>query len=340
MFDSNFDRKPSHRVRRVVALAGVGIALVMILGVIVYSARAGIVPGISHLSTAPGKGSANSIQAHTLCNTPPHPAGDSNASIRSGGLVRTFIVHLAPSYGNQPQPVVINYHGYDNTAQRTAQHTNMGAEADRAGFILVFPQAVDSPPSWNAGIGALGPTGTADDVQYTRDLISFFEHNYCVDTHRIYVTGYSLGGGMAYRVACALGNQIAAFATVEGAFYRVPGDCNPARPMPLLEIHGQADHLAPYDGNAYLGMAAVQVFLHFWLARDKCSATTTLVFQKADVTGLEWPHCANGVVIEHYRISDGGHTWPGSSPMPALGYTTQTIDANVVIWNFFSQFSS
>jgi polyhydroxybutyrate depolymerase len=340
MFDSNFDHKPSHRVRRVVALAGIGIALVMILGVIVYSARAGIVPGISHLSTTPGKGAANSIQAHNLCNTPSHPAGDSNASIRSGGLVRTFIVHLAPSYGNQPQPVVINYHGYDNTAQRTAQHTNMGAEADRAGFILVFPQAVDSPPSWNAGIGALGPTGTADDVQFTRDLISYFEHNYCVDTHRIYVTGYSEGGGMAYRVACALSNQIAAFATVEGAFYRVPGGCNPARPIPLLEIHGQADHLAPYDGNAYLGMAAVQVFLHFWLARDKCSATTTVVFQKADVTGLEWPHCANGVVIEHYRISDGGHTWPGSSPMPALGYTTQTIDANVVIWNFFSQFSS
>jgi polyhydroxybutyrate depolymerase len=57
------------------------------------------------------------------------------------------------------------------------------------------------------------------------------------------------------------------------------------------------------------------------------------------VTGIEWPACAPGTVVEHYRISDGGHTWPGSSPEPTLGFTTQTIDANVVIWNFFSQFS-
>src|SRR5215472_12753888 len=294
MSDSNFDHKPSHRVRRVVALAGVGIALVMILGVIVYSARAGIVPGISHL--LPGSGPANSRRAHTLCNTPPHPAGDSNASIRSGGLVRTFIVHLAPSDGNQPQPLVINYHGYDNTALRTAQHTGMGAEADRAGFILVFPQAVDSPPSWNAGIGAFGPTGSADDVQFTRDLISYFEHNYCVDAHRIYVTGYSLGGGMAYRIACALSNQIAAFATVAGAFYRIPGGCNPSRAIPLLEIHGQADQFAPYDGNSSIGMASVQTYLNFWLAHDKCNATNEVIFQQSDVTGIAWPHCANGSV--------------------------------------------
>src|SRR5260370_34733669 len=105
MFDSNFDHKPSHRVRRVVALAGVGIALVMILGVIVYSARAGIVPGISHLSTTPGKGAANSIQAHNLCNTPSQPAGDSYASIRSSWLVRTFIVHLATFFTNKQHPL-------------------------------------------------------------------------------------------------------------------------------------------------------------------------------------------------------------------------------------------
>src|SRR5579864_3088446 len=265
MHNSDFHHErsyDSHKIRRIVGTAGMLISLIIILSVGAFTTREGIIPAISGVirTTSSGIITSGNPQTASSCNTPSHQPGDSNLSIHSAGLARTFIVHLAPTYGIQPQPVVINYHGYDNTAQRTAQHTNMGAEADRGGFILVFPQAVDSPPSWNAGIGALGPTGTADDVQFTRDLISFFEHNYCVDTHRIYVTGYSEGGGMAYRVACALGNQIAAFATVEGAFFRVPGGCNPARPIPLLEIHGQADHLAPYDGNAYLGMAAVQVF--------------------------------------------------------------------------------
>jgi polyhydroxybutyrate depolymerase len=340
MYNSDFDHKPSRKVRRLRALIGICLALAMILGIVVLSTHTAVLPGISNASQAPGSPGIDNIQPRNSCNAPPHQPGDSRLSIHSEGLNRTFFVHLAPSYGNQPQPLVINYHGYSGNAQDSAQHTNMSMEADKAGFILVFPQGMDSPPSWNAGSGRFGPTGDADDVQFTRDLISYFEHNYCVAAHRIYVTGYSLGGGMAYRIACALSNQIAAFATVAGAFYRIPGGCNPSRPVPLLEIHGQADRYAPYNGNPYMGMAAVQVYLNFWLAHNKCNATNEVIFQKSDVTGIAWPHCTNGTVVEHYRISDGGHTWPGSSPNPGLGYTTHTIDANIVIWNFFKQFTT
>src|SRR6516225_4059929 len=237
MHDSGIDHQPSHKVRRVEVPAGKGISLVLILGIVVFIVHAAIVPGSNHQTPAPGSSRTNIAHLHDVCNTPPHRPGDSNSSILSGGLSRTLIVHLAPSYGSQPQALVINYHGYNNTALRTALRTNMETVADRAGFILVFPQGVDNPPAWNAGIGAFGPTGDADDVQFTQDLINYFEHNYCVDAHRIYVTGYSLGGGMAYRIACTLSDQIAAFATVAGAFYHIPGGCTPSRPVPLLEIH-------------------------------------------------------------------------------------------------------
>lgn len=334
-----------HRSRRVRLVAGticLIIGILIVVGVAIYSVRAGILPpvGVSSPTTGTSQGTISGDPQHaSSCTTPTHQAGDSYLSIHSGGLKRYFLLHLAPSYGTRPQPVVINYHGYDNTAKATAQHTNMGAEADKAGFILVFPQGVDSPTSWNAGIGAFGPTGDADDVQFTRDLISFLEQNYCVDRQRIYVTGYSLGGGMAYRVACTLSTQIAALATVEGAFYHAPGGCNPSRPIPVLEIHGQADQLAPYGGSSARMMASVQTYLNVWLTHDQCKNTSKIIYQRNDVTGIEWPSCAGGTVVEHYRISDGGHTWPGSSPIPSLGYTTQTIDANVVIWNFFSHFS-
>jgi polyhydroxybutyrate depolymerase len=286
--------------------------------------------------------SSRSVTAITrppiTCTTPQHVAGNSNLSITSGGLNRTFILHLPPSYGKQPQPLVINYHAWSVSAQNMAKYTNMGAEADKAGFIVVFPQGVDTPYSWNAGIGAEGPTGDADDVQFTRDMLSFLEKNYCVDIHRIYVTGWSLGGGMAYRVACTLSNQITAIATVAGAYYQAPGGCHPSRPMPVLEIHGQADRFAPYDGNPGPKMASVQAYLNVWLTNNRCSGTNSVFFQQGDVTGIDWTHCADGSVVVHYRISDGGHTWPGASPNPNLGYTTDVIDANVVIWNFFSQF--
>src|SRR5436305_451678 len=224
MHDSN--HQSSHINRRFVALIGICTSLILI-GIIVFNAHAGTFPGMRESSTNSVKSAINLIPIHNECHTPPHKVGDETLSIQSGGLSRTLIVHLAPSYGYQPQALVMNYHGYQNTALRTAQRTHMGVVADRAGFILVFPQGVGNPPSWNAGVGAYGPTGNANDVQLTSDLISYFEHNYCVDAHRIYVTGYSLGGGMAYRIACTLSNQIAAFATVAGAFYRITGGCNP-----------------------------------------------------------------------------------------------------------------
>jgi polyhydroxybutyrate depolymerase len=80
-------------------------------------------------------------------------------------------------------------------------------------------------------------------------------------------------------------------------------------------------------------MAAVQSYLNGWLERDKCNAISNVFFQQGDVTGIEWTHCATGVAVVHYRVSDGGHTWPGTP------HTTHVIDANVVLWQFFNRFS-
>jgi polyhydroxybutyrate depolymerase len=334
------NQKPIPGNPRLVAIIGFGISLILILGAFACNTYSTNTPTTNQSSTNSNKSSINLIPIHNICHTPLHKVGNETISIQSGGITRTFIIHLAPSYGLIPQALVITFHGYQNTALRTAQRTHLGDEADKAGFILVFPQGIDNPPTWNAGIGADGPTGDTNDVQFTSDLITYLEHNYCIDTHRIYVTGYSLGGGMAYRIACSLSNQIAAFATVAGAFYRIPGGCNPSRAIPLLEIHGQADQFAPYDGNSNMGMASVQTYLNFWLTHDQCKPTSKFIFEKADVTGLEWSQCAHGTVIQHYRISDGGHVWPGSSPTLGIGYNSSTINANIVIWNFLSRFST
>lgn len=343
MHNHDFHHMRALRTRRLLAWICVAFSLLIMFGALAYSFQAGILPGFAGIhgrSFIPGFG-----QHSSACPTPDHAAGDDTVSLNSDGQRRSFVVHLPPSYGQEPQPLVLNYHGYDNTATRMEHYTNMGDVADRANFIVVFPQgASDSAgkPSWNAGIGAFGPTGNADDVQFTRDMISYLQKNYCVDTHRIYVTGYSIGASMAYRVACSLSKQIAALATVEGAFYHFSGGCQPSRPLPVLEIHGQADQFAPYEGAPERMLASVQTFLNVWFNLDKCDAdVSSTIFQKADVTGFKWPACANGSVVEHYRISDGGHVWPGSAtPMPELGYTTHTIDANTVIWNFFRAFKS
>src|SRR5450759_3365126 len=104
----NPDYEYSLSKRRIIGITGIIIALLLILGVAVYSARAGIIP-------VPGQSSGPGInifpnQQTSACNTPLHQPGDKMLSIHSDELSRTFLVHLPPSYGTQFQAVVINYH--------------------------------------------------------------------------------------------------------------------------------------------------------------------------------------------------------------------------------------
>ena len=40
-----------------------------------------------------------------------------------------------------------------------------------------------------------------------------------------------------------------------------------------------------------------------------------------------------------YRVTGGGHAWPGSTTSAAIegivGHTTMSIDANAIMWKFF-----
>lgn len=269
----------------------------------------------------------SSVPTQIPCTTLSQHAGDSTRTIVSGGIKRTFLLHLPPSYGKYLQPLVVGYHGYSWTVQLMERLTRLNDEADKAGFLLALPQGVDSPPSWNAGTGAYGPTGDADDVQFTHDLLTYLKKNYCVDTHRIYLAGFSLGGGMVYRLACTLSDSITAIATVSGAYYPF-GNCHPSHPLPVLEMHGLADTQAPYRGNASAHMAAVQNYLQRWLSLDKCTGSSQTFLQQGDVTGIEWTHCAAGSRVVHYRVGSGGHSWSMS----------RDINTSDVVWQFFDDF--
>lgn len=346
MYNHKTRRLRTFNLRRLLAWICLAFALLIVIGAVTYSFQSGIIPGLGNGHTPPLGVPGFSQRNDSPCAS--RSSGDSTIQISSAGLKRSFIVHLPPTSSQQPLPVVINYHGYDKTAADFERYTDMATVADQAKFIVVFPQgALDSAnppkPSWNAGTGAFGPTGLANDVQFTSDMLSYLQKNDCVDTHRIYVTGYSIGASMAYRVACSLSSKIAAFATVEGAFYHIPPNgCQASRPIPVLDIHSLADHNAPYNGDTGRQLISVPTFLNLWFSINQCNANASqVIFQKGDVTGYKWSQCAQGTIVEHYKISDGGHVWPGSPiNMPDLGFTTHTISANMLIWNFFSGFKS
>ncbi|GIE81705.1 hydrolase [Actinoplanes philippinensis] len=261
--------------------------------------------------------------------TPPAPAGTpATRTILSGGLTRTYLLHVPPGYRRwTATPVVLSFHGRTRTSEYQQELTRMN-ELDA---IVAYPQGTigtDGEPSFQ---GAPYSSG-ADDVLFTSDLLDQLQRQLCVDPARIYVSGKSNGGGFAGVLACRLSGRIAASAQVSGAFYPQGGACEPRRPIPVLEIHGSADTTIPYDGSTAKILPSIPDWLAGWAARNRCAAGPVISTPVATVTRSVWRRCA--AAVEHYRIDGLGHDWPSTTANPDSDVPS-VLDATPLIWKFF-----
>lgn len=235
-------------------------------------------------------------------------------------------------------PLIFNLPGHGETALQQERYSLYSVLADQANFLVVYPQGTIGPDGklgW-ASYGKNDPS--INDVLFFSDLLTRLQQDLCVDAQRIYVMGISNGGGMSNVLACQMAGRITAFAPVAAAIYAIPGGCHPSRPVPYLEFHGTSDPLVHYDGSTIPHFLPVMQTMQDWAALDGCGSSPTTFFQKADVTGLQWTSCQGGVMVQHYRIDGGGHTWPGALISTGLGATTRTISATNLSWEFFQQY--
>lgn len=269
-----------------------------------------------------------------------------------GGLDRPYLLQAPPGAGAARAPLLVELHGRGIDAVRFDRLTGFGSLGEEAGFALALPSALGE--TWNDG-RILSPAWPVvpDDIGYLTAVIDDALARLPIDPRRIYVVGMSNGATMAGRLACALSDRIAAFAQVAGtAGVDAAADCNPERPVPILNVHGTADDYAPYEGGtrhtlrarAVLRRAAgpsvgVDDWARFWATANGAPDGPVVSQLPPDATIRAWhgPTASSDVVF--YRVEGAGHTWPGSlMPLPALlfGRTTHTFDAARTIWAFLS----
>ena len=265
------------------------------------------------------------------------------------GYTRTYLVYLPPNYnGVDPMPVVFNLHGWTLDMMQQMNYSKMNAVADTAGFIVVYPNAVDG--TWNSGIyeypGA-PPNPNINDVGFIDALIDTLAENYSIDLKRIYSCGFSNGGLMSFKLACQLSNRITAIATVAGIIsYKTASDCNCSHSMPVLMINGTDDQYVPYNGIT--GWHSVQNTLNHWVNYNLCSAPDTILMPNIDsldgctVQKLNYPFCSDSISVIFYKVINGGHTWPGGDKQQFgwsnIGNTNGDINVSKEIWNFFKNY--
>ena len=272
--------------------------------------------------------------------------------LQSSGVDRTYKQYVPQRDDEHPRPLVIDLHGYLSGAAGQAAISNLAAYSEHAGFVLATPQGSGPLPYWNAV-----PHGDLpDDVQFISDVIDDVSGRLCIDPARIYVDGLSNGAFLSSLIACRLADKVAAVATVAGLMF--PAGCAPSRPVPILAIHGTADHFVPFDGGrgdalatlawnnettaAFddLPFAPTSAALAQWAKAEGCTEPPEEQPVRGAVTVTRYHGCAGGSALELYVVAGAGHTWPGSAFSQAsaavLGPTTTDIDANELIWAFFA----
>lgn len=255
------------------------------------------------------------------------PGGTAAQTITSGGVQREYVLHLPADYDSRAaQALVLVLHGRGKSDDSQATVTAI----DQANTIAVYPQGLPGTKGESAWPGAPYSTAAQDgDPQFISDLITHLQQTLCVDATRIMLAGKSNGGGFVGLLACTMSQRIVAVAIVSGAFYGQHG-CTPDRPIPVLDFHGTGDTTIPYDGDADRDLPAIPDWLSQWAAQNRCHHGPQTFFVKDDVTGLRWVGCHNGATVVHYRITGGGHVWPGGTSEGA----TQTISATDLLVQF------
>lgn len=246
--------------------------------------------------------------------------GDHVCTMNIKGVERTFRVHVPPSYnGTTPMPLVILLHGHGQTGEEIARHTKMTELADKEGFIAIYPDArtwagKEQWRAWDTDNGLIPPGSGADDVGFLRKIIESAEKDYAVDAKRIFLTGLSNGGMLAFRAAGELSDKVAAIAVVSGAMSgREPP---PKFPISVLNIHGTSDGIVPYNGlkNVPASLTAVglpkfkpmEYATEFWKEQNKIT-TPAIVLKNGDVTQRRFINCDTGAEVSEYTIHNGQH---------------------------------
>jgi len=143
------------------------------------------------------------------------------------GEDRNFLIHVPESYdGSEAVPLVFMLHGSSGNGEKFYNISGWVQMSEREGFIAVFPTALEYPIAENNGrlstkwsaegleVDVVPGTEIKDDIPFFREMIQLCKESFAMDASRIYVSGFSNGGGFVKsRLLPQMSDEFAAFST-------------------------------------------------------------------------------------------------------------------------------
>lgn len=279
-------------------------------------------------------------------------ASGQRQTLMHDGIKRSYVVRIPGDLAqhNTLVPLVLVLHGGGGNADYAERMTGFTREAERAGFIVAYPEGTGRFDgkflTWNAGhCCGYAMRNRVDDVGFINELIDKLAKEYPIDPRRIYVTGMSNGGMMTHRLGIELSSKLAAIAPVVATLF---GDeTRPRYPVSALMLNGMLDKHVPSQGgppggrfpDAWDGtpMKPAQEQAVFWADADGC--TNSDKDDRGTFVLLRY-RCPAGRAVEIYLIRDNGHAWPGGQQGSSMGdKPSSSLNGTGVIWAFFKTHS-
>lgn len=249
-------------------------------------------------------------------------------------------------------PLLLSLHGgsgyYKNVAGADASYPEFNGIAKKEGFVVIYPCGGNNPlPHFSVDGGDnlhrnwLATGDDNADMQYLKQIVDEMKHDATlkdkIDFDRVYITGYSNGGMMAYAAANAAADVFAAFASINGYpmndfHLRHHG----VRPVPFIHFQSLGD-------NSWVPYKYMNTIVDNMIARNGCSYTPS----KDEWSGggdhgyrvrVYSPTVGEGFPYVYYEIGvPGAQNNPGHDKRYA-NVTGDGKSTEQLMWDFMKQY--
>jgi len=209
---------------------------------------------------------------NTGVNGTPYVPGVNCRRMAVDGYTRKYIVWVPPGVA-AGAPAVFMLHGASGDGGLFLRISGWREKATQEGFVAVFPTAVEHfvletqrfSTRWNnyelpmeidpnqrpAGYPARSPW-PADDVKFIRQIGGDVISQLSIDPHKVFVAGFSSGGGMCARIGIEASDLIAAVACHSSGLHQVHETLVGSRNLSAFFTLGTKDDNALRVINEYL----------------------------------------------------------------------------------------
>lgn len=261
---------------------------------------------------------------------------------------RSYRLYVPQSY-RPGAALVLDFHGQTSSSSNQAALSCWQGLADREGAVVVWPQALGFPSTWDAGDYCCSPRGQDDEgfaLRLVQCLTDSSTSKLQLDSRRVYAVGLSNGAAMAGRLACNHSDVIAGAALASQSFpYYSAESCRAEdaqggqkAAFPVVEVRGKRDFIVPFYVS--LGWSATaKTSLTRWARASRCVGDPVVsdICDQGNVgpaceygRGVckTYDNCEDGVAVTQCAVDDNHY----------LYVNPHRFDVCAAAWQQFQQF--